>query len=57
MNITSKTEEVMVSQGPEECFIPMMVKTFQSPHECQKIITSSSGLPEDDGVREKEGPD
>ncbi len=54
VNITSKTEEVMVSQGPEEAFTDDGKDV--SPHECQKIINSSSGLPEDDGVREKEGP-
>ncbi len=54
VNIISKTEEVMVSQGPEEAVTDDGKDV--SSHECQKIINSSSGLPEDDGVREKEGP-
>ncbi|XP_058620246.1 uncharacterized protein znhit6 [Onychostoma macrolepis] len=67
VNITSKTEEMMmVSQGPEEAD---NTETFTddgrslceddkfdiSPHECQKNINSNAGLPEDDGVQEKNG--
>ncbi len=66
VNITSKTEEIMVSQGPEEAD---NTETFTddgrslceddkfdvSPHECQKNINSNAGLPEDDGVQEKNG--
>lgn len=62
VNITSKTEEIMVSQGPEEAD---NTETFTddgkddtfdvSPHECQKITNSSCGLPEDDGAIEKNG--
>ncbi len=51
----SKTEEVMVSQGPEEAFTDDGKDV--SPRECQKII---SGLPENDGHNganhDKEGP-
>uniref|UniRef100_A0A9J8DD00 Box C/D snoRNA protein 1 n=1 Tax=Cyprinus carpio carpio TaxID=630221 RepID=A0A9J8DD00_CYPCA len=65
VSLTSKTEEMMtVSQGPEEAD---STQTFTddgrrlcedekfdiSSHECQKNIDSSAGLPEDDGVREK----
>lgn len=50
VSLTSKTEEMMtVSQGPED------EKFDISSHECQKNIDSSAGLPEDDGVREKNG--
>ncbi|XP_016298814.1 box C/D snoRNA protein 1 isoform X2 [Sinocyclocheilus anshuiensis] len=67
VNITSKTEEIMmVSQGPEEADSTQTFTddgrslceddTFDiSPHECQKNIDSSAGLPEDDGVQEKNG--
>ncbi|RXN11994.1 box C D snoRNA 1 [Labeo rohita] len=64
VNITSKTEDMTVSQDPEEAHNNETltnddrsqcedIKLDVSPHGCQENIISHAGLPEDDGVQDK----